>query len=198
MRFSAQQLVDKIIDNTSTIDAELAYMNLLDEGEAVIGMLMEALVLDTHNKHHLLASILCDILVEVCDKDALTLLNELVYSPKHEIFTPAAHAIARMKTHTINCVLIKLLEHPAPQVRRIVVWQLGRNRATEAINVLIQHLNEIDLETLRGIIWSLGHIGDYRAVQYIEPFTQHWSSDISFMAKEAILRIKDKTKTSSI
>jgi hypothetical protein len=192
---SIEDLIQNIIvdnsDSTSA-DFESAYMMLLESGEATINPLMVSLQSDEHNQHHIIASILCDILVQVGDNDALELLNQLVYDPRNEIFTPAVRAIAQIKLPQINAILCELLDHPAPQVRRVVAWQLGRNKATEALPTLAHHLYEIDIETLRGIIWSLGQIGDHRSIRLIEPFTQHLSSDIAFIAREAIDRIENR------
>jgi len=196
LNISIEELIENIIlDNFDNVgsDFESTYMMLLDSGAVAITPLLTFLKSDDHSQHHIIASILCDILVEVGDEDALQLLVDLLDDPRNGIFTPAVRAIARFKTPQINQVLCTLLDHPAPQVRRVVAWQLGRNEATKAFSSLINHLDEIDIETLRGIIWSLGIIGDSRAVRYLEPFTKHLSNDISFIAKEALQRIKQNT-----
>jgi len=185
-------LVQTIVKGSgSAVELEDAYMALLDSGEAAINALSTAIDDTSHDQHHTLASVLCDILVDVGDNDALELLCSLMKHPNNAVFTPSAHAIARLKVDNINDVLCEMLKHPAPQVRRVAAWQLGRNRATQANACLLHHLDDVDMETLRGIIWSLGHIGDNRTVQRLLPFTQHVSGDIAFMAKEAIQRITD-------
>jgi HEAT repeat protein len=192
---SIEELIQTIIldnSNNTSSDFENAYMMLLELGEATITPLIVSLQSDEHNQHHIIASILCDILVEVGDNDALELLNQLVYDPRNEVFTPVVRAIAQFKLPQINPILCELLDHPAPQARRVVAWQLGRNEATEAFSTLATHLDEIDIETLRGIIWSLGRIGDYRSIHLIEPFTKHLSDDIAFIAKEAVERIANR------
>ena len=73
-----------------------------------------------------------------------------------------------------------------------MAWQLGRNQATEAKTALAEHLDEIDLETLRGVIWSLGHVGDDQSLRLIEPFTYHLSDDIAFIAREAVQHLESK------
>lgn len=192
---SIEELIQEILlddtDNGSP-DFEDAYMMLLESGEETINPLMVLLHSDEHNQHHLIASILCEILVATGDDDALELLNQLVYDPRNEIFTPAVRAIAQFKLPQTNAILCNLLDHPAPQTRRVVAWQLGRNEATEAIPTLTHHLDEIDMETLRGIIWSFGRIGDHPCIRLIEPFIGHLSNDIAYIAKEAIDRIENR------
>ncbi|GEM_PF-1887671 len=180
-------------DSKSAIDSEDAYSALFELGEVAIQALLDTLDDTSHRQHHTIASILCDILVDVGDDDALMLLQNLVNHSNNEIFTPASRAIARFQTPEINTILCQLMDHEAAQVRRVMAWQLGRNRANKAVRCLINHLDEVDLETLRGVIWSLGHIGDHRIVMHIQPFTLHISSDISFIAREAIQRIHDKS-----
>ena len=185
-----EQLIYRLTLDSSEFENE--YDMLLQAGEEAISPLMDSLHSDDHNQHHMLASILCDILVEVGDNDALELLYHLINHPKNSVFTPAVRSLAQLKLPQVNQVLCELLDHPAPQVRRVVAWQLGRNQAIESESQLVQHLVEVDLETLRGIIWSLGQIGDSQTIRFIEPFTQHLSNDISFMAQEAIERITNK------
>lgn len=179
--------------NIPAMDAEDVYVALLDSGEIAIQALLDSLDDSLHHEHHTIASILCDILVDVGDDDALALLQQLVNSQNNEIFSPAARAIARIQLPQINTVLCNLLDHPAPQVRRVAAWQLGRNQAVGSAVCLLQHLDEIDLETLRGIIWSLGHIGDHRTIIRLEPYTHHLSNDIKFITREAIQRIDDRS-----
>ena len=199
LNISIDKLIENIIldnfDNVSS-DFESTYMMMLDSGEVAIAPLLAYLESDEHNQHHIIASILCDILVEVSDENALGLLIDLLDDPRNEVFTPAVRAVARFKSPQINQVLCQLLDHPAPQVRRVVAWQLGRNEATKAFSALIDHLDEIDIEVLRGIIWSLGIIGNDRAIVILEPFTKHLSTDIAFIAKEAIQRIKQNSQNS--
>ena len=196
LNMSIEELIENIIsDNFANGDSdfESTYMMLLDSGEVAVAPLLSYLHADDHNQHHIIASVLCDILVEVCDEQALGILIDLLDDPRNEVFTPAARAIARFKTPRINQVLCALLDHHAPQVRRVAAWQLGRNEATKAFSMLRNHLDEIDIEALRGIIWSLGIIGNERAIRHLEPFTSHLSNDIAFIAKEAIQRIEEKT-----
>ncbi len=195
---SIEELIEMMIldnfDDTNS-DFESTYMMLLESGDIAISPLLDSLDSDNHTQHHIIASILCDILVDVHDEDALHLLTNLLDDSRNEVFTPAVRAIAQFKIPPINQVLCELLDHPAPQVRRVAAWQLGRNNATESFSVLVEHLDEIDIETLRGIIWSLGIIGDDRALRQIEPFTKHLSKDIAFIASEAIQRIQQSTLT---
>jgi hypothetical protein len=183
-------VLDKFEDGDS--DFEGTYMMLLDSGEVAIAPLLASINSNNHHQHHIIASILCDILVDVHDKDALDLLLSLIDDPRNGIFTTAIRAIARFKLPMINDVLCRLLDHPAPQVRRVTAWQLGRNQAVEAISTLIDHLDEIDMETLRGMIWSLGIVGNQHVIRHIEPFTRHLKNDIAFISEEAIQRIKEK------
>ena len=195
LNMSVEELITSIVldkfENENS-DFEGTYMMLLDSGEIAIAPLLATLESNDHNQHHIIASILCDILVDIHDEDALDLLLNLIDHPINAIFTPAIRAIARFKLPMINDVLCKLLDHPAPQVRRVASWQLGRNQAVEALPTLVDHLEEIDMETLRGIIWSLGIIGDQRVSRYIEPFTRHLTNDIAYIAEEAIQRIQEK------
>jgi len=196
LNISIEDLINIIIsDDFDGVDSdyETTYMMLLDSGNMAIGSLLASLDSDNHTQHHIIASILCDILVDVHDEDALHLLIDLLDDSRNEVFTPAVRAIAQFKMPQIDQVLCDLLDHPAPQVRRVAAWQLGRNNATESFQDLVEHLDEIDIETLRGIIWSLGIIGDDRALRQIEPFKKHLSKDISFIAKEAIQRIKQQS-----
>ena len=193
---SIEELIQMILSehsNSTSSDFERSYMMLLELGEATITPLMVSLQADDHTQHHIIASILCDVLVEIGNNDALALLKQLVHDPRNEIFTPVVRAIAQFKPSQANPILCELLDHPAPQVRRVVAWQLGRNAAVEALPTLAAHLDEIDIETLRGIIWSLGRVGDHRSRHLLEPFTKHLSDDIAFIAKEAIKRIEDRT-----
>jgi len=190
-----QQLIQTITEtSTSSIDTEDTYNALLTSGETAILALLDAVQDKSHDQHHTLASVLCDILVDVGDEDALGMLRELVNHPNNAIFTPAARAVARFQTTDINTVLCDLLDHHAVQVRRVAAWQLGRNRATHMTNCLLKQIdNEEDIETLRGIIWSLGHIGDHRTRRRLEPFKDHHSDDVVVIAREAIQRIQDKS-----
>lgn len=188
-----QSLIDTLLYDSTIIDSEEIYSALLQHGEVAIQALLDAIHDTSHDEHHTIASVLCDILVDIGDEDAISVLLNLVNHPNNQVFTPAVRSLARCQTPNINHILCQLLEHPAPQVRRVVAWQLGRNRAISNVNCLLSHLNESDIETLRGIIWSLGHIGDHRIVLRLEPFTNHMSNDIAFIAREAIQRIKDKS-----
>lgn len=195
---SIEELIEiMILDNfdDANSDFESTYMMLLESGDTAINPLLQSLNSDDHTQHHIIASILCDILVDVHDEGALDVLIDLLDDSRNEVFTPAVRAIARFKIPSIDEILCALLDHPAPQVRRVAAWQLGRNNATNSYAVLVDHLDEIDIETLRGIIWSLGIIGDDRAIRQIEPFTRHLSKDIAFIATEAIQRIQQKALT---
>jgi len=179
--------------NNHSPDIETAYLELINHGEVAIEPVYTALQTAELESRHTLASILCDILVEVGDNDAFNLLQQLVDSNDNALFSPAIRALARFQHSQIDVILCNLLDHPAPQVRRVVAWQLGRNRAAMAFMPLLSHLRESDVETLRGIIWSLGRLGNSNAIPAIQPFVYHKQEDIAFIAREALQRIQSMT-----
>lgn len=193
---SIEQAILALVDSPSDTEFEDAFNHLIEAGESAIAPLFTAINQVEGETRHTLVSVLCEILVEVADDDALELLAQLIYSDDNTLFTPAVQAIARLQLPQINSILGELLDHPAPQVRRVVAWQLGRNLAEEETATLVDHLNDVDIETLRGIIWSLGKIGDPQVIPAIYPFLNHFSKDIVVVTREAVNILQSATQAS--
>lgn len=195
-KFSILDLIHVVsAQDSDSADVETAYQILVNQGEMAIEPLFAAIQASKDENRHMLASILCDILVEVGDDAALDVLQQLVDNDDNAIFTTAIRAIARFKHPQIDLILCEFLSHPAPQIRRVVAWQLGRNQADVALTALLNHLRETDTETLRGIIWSLGRLGKSNAIPALQPFLNHHQEDIAFIAREALERIQAESVT---
>jgi hypothetical protein len=86
--------------------------------------------------------------------------------------------------------LLAALQNECVSVRCIASWYMGRRQVREAVEPSIQLLQtELDTETLRGVIWSLGVLRDKRALAPIQKLSDSENPVIVAAAKEALSRL---------
>ncbi len=102
---------------------------------------------------------------------------ELLQSEQASQRTIAARAFCELEDRRSIPFLIKLLKDDCPLVRVSTAYALGRNTSSEAVEPLIELLQEDWNGYVRkGIVWALGNSRDRRALQ---PLIHTLKTDIS-------------------
>lgn len=125
------------------------------------------------------------LLERVCDIAAKSL---------QQIGTPKAiQAVEEWYSMGETAELIKALHSDDLYVLKVAVWSAGRLRIKEAIEPLIDLLDNANPEIKRGIIWSLGVLRDPRAIIYLLPYTNDEDPLIANSAREALQKLGHTT-----
>ncbi len=85
--------------------------------------------------------------------------------------------------------LFEAARNDYPLVRQIAIYYMGRVQSTAGFELLIDALQDPDDGVCLGAIWSLGQVGDTRAVPALEPLVYDQSEKVARAAHDALLKL---------
>jgi HEAT repeat protein len=78
------------------------------------------------------------------------------------------------------------------------IWALGKLKAEEAVQPLIESMEDSDLYVVDWCIWALGEINDQRALEPLTSFILHKETRLRKRAFEALLKFQDTDSRKSL
>jgi HEAT repeat protein len=121
-------------------------------------------------------------------------LLKLLESDNVQAQIQAVRAFCEIKDGRAIPTLINKLSHNCPLIRVSAAYALGRNTSVEAVEPLINTLNQDWNGYVRkGVVWALGNSGDRRALQ---PLLKALQTDIGAVRLWAVSSIANVAKLS--
>lgn len=106
------------------------------------------------------------------------------------IGTPeAVQAVQKWLSMGATANLIKALQSGKSLTMWDAVWSAGQLKVKEAVEPLLDVLNNDNPEIKRGAIWSLGVLRDPRAISHLLPYTNDENHLIASSAREALRKL---------
>lgn len=100
-------------------------------------------------------------------------------------------AVRSLEFLSADDLMLEAALNEEPRVRQIAVYYIGRAKILEGFELLIDALQDPDDEICLGAIWSLGQLGNPRAMPALEQLVNDPSDNVARAAREALLKLEN-------
>ncbi len=100
-------------------------------------------------------------------------------------------AVRSLEFLNADDLMLEAAINDEPRIRQIAVYYIGRAKVLDGFELLIDALQDPDDEICLGAIWSLGQLGNPRAMPALEQLINDVSENVARASREALIKLEN-------
>lgn len=182
-------LMEALHDSFWWYEREVAAGDLLHAIEKMGATAVEPLIEALQDKEGTVRKFAAMLLGRIGDPRAIEPLGMALYDLHHDVGNASAESLARFGIPAVG-LLVEALNHPEMWIRVHSIHALSKIKDERVVTILLQMLDDPEREVKKGVIKSLGELGDARALPALQAiFSNRADREMQSLAKEAIGRL---------